>query len=95
MAHPERKAAFYSRFIQHLFWWRCRIYQTTAKTFIPLPDPDTAPGSLSHPNSYPEFPAGSTVLALYPDTSCFYRAFVMEGPRDIQASRVRHHVLLL
>jgi SAGA-associated factor 29 len=49
---------------------------------IPLPDPDASPGNPSHINAYPEFTAGSTVMALYPDTSCFYRAEVIQGPRD-------------
>ena len=48
------------------------------------------PDSAAHPNAYPAFSAGSTVMALYPDTSCFYRAEVIESPRDIAASnRVR------
>ncbi len=38
-----------------------------------------------HLNAYPEFPAGSTVMALYPDTSCFYRAEVIASPRDLNA----------
>lgn len=38
-----------------------------------------------HLNAYPEFPAGSTVMALYPDTSCFYRAEVIGSPRDLNA----------
>ena len=57
--------------------WK-RTYQATLKSIIPLPDPETLPNNASHPNSYPIFPVGSAVMALYPDTSCFYRAEVTE-----------------
>jgi len=33
-----------------------------------------------HPNSYEEYPVGSVVMGLYPDTSCFYRAEVVASP---------------
>ncbi|TDL22219.1 hypothetical protein BD410DRAFT_788950 [Rickenella mellea] len=64
-----------------------QMYQATLKDFIPLPDPDAPPNGPAHPNGYPEFPTGSTVMALYPDTSCFYRAEVIQGPRDPQNAR--------
>ncbi|KAJ3552674.1 hypothetical protein NM688_g4028 [Phlebia brevispora] len=51
-----------------------QCYNTTLRAIIPLPDPSAPPDSASHLNAYPEFAAGSTVMALYPDTSCFYRA---------------------
>ncbi|THH11166.1 hypothetical protein EW145_g833 [Phellinidium pouzarii] len=60
-------------------------YTSNLKTMIPLPDPEAAPTDPSHPNAYPIFNAGSTVMALYPDTSCFYRAVVTEvipAPRE-------------
>ena len=41
------------------------------------------PDSAAHLNAYPEFTSGSTVMALYPDTSCFYRADVIESPTDM------------
>ena len=68
-----------------------RCYNTTLRAIIPLPDPNAPPDSASHLNAYPEFTARSTVMALYPDTSCFYRAEVIESPRDIIAKvrRVR------
>ena len=46
------------------------------KFVIPLPEAK----ALSH-----DFPVGSTVLALYPDTSCFYRAEVISTPKQMQA----------
>ncbi|KAN0087469.1 Translin [Tylopilus felleus] len=64
---------------------RC-CYNTTLRAIIPLPDPNAPPNSAAHPNAYQEFPAGSIVMALYPDTSCFYRAEVVASPRDIQPS---------
>jgi len=60
------------------------LYNTTLKAIIPLPDPNAPPGSASHVNAYQEFPTGSVVMALYPDTSCFYRAEVLATPKDMQ-----------
>lgn len=60
-----------------------RHYNTTLRALIPLPDLAAPPESASHLNAYPEFAAGSTVMALYPDTSCFYRAVVIESPTDM------------
>ncbi|KAJ2932648.1 hypothetical protein H1R20_g4459, partial [Candolleomyces eurysporus] len=34
----------------------------------------------------PEFQIGSTVLGLYPDTSCFYRADVVATPKSLQSA---------
>lgn len=31
----------------------------------------------------PEFPAGHTVLALYPSTTCFYKAVVVQPPSKV------------
>ena len=53
---------------------------------IPLPDPDAPANSDSHPTNWPEYPVGSTVLALYPETTCLYRAEVVQG---IKETRVR------
>ncbi|OBZ71653.1 SAGA-associated factor 29 [Grifola frondosa] len=61
-----------------------QCYNTTLRAIIPLPDPNASPDSAAHLNAYPEFTARSTVMALYPDTSCFYRAEVIASPRDMQ-----------
>ena len=71
------------------------MYAATLKDIIPLPDPDAPPASPSHINAYPEFSAGSTVLALYPDTSCLYQAKVIQGPRDAQNARVRMNYIFI
>ncbi|KAF5385639.1 hypothetical protein D9757_005457 [Collybiopsis confluens] len=55
-------------------------YNTTLRSIIPLPDPNAPAGSPSGLSAYREFPVGSSVLALYPDTSCFYRAEVVATP---------------
>ena len=64
-----------------------RRYQASLRSahtsIIPLPDKDASAGSPAHTSAYQEFPTGATVLALYPDTSCFYRAEVVASPRDI------------
>ncbi|KAH9936286.1 SGF29 tudor-like domain-containing protein [Fomitopsis serialis] len=61
-------------------------YNTTLRAIIPLPDPNAPPDNAAHLNAYPEFSLGSIVMALYPDTSCFYRAEVVASPRDMQPS---------
>ncbi|RXW23386.1 hypothetical protein EST38_g2452 [Candolleomyces aberdarensis] len=48
------------------------------KHIIPLPDPKSP--------ILPEFQIGSTVLGLYPDTSCFYRADVVATPKSLQSA---------
>ncbi|KAG1848715.1 SGF29 tudor-like domain-containing protein [Suillus subalutaceus] len=60
-----------------------QCYNTTLRAIIPLPDPNAPSSSAAHLNAYQEFPAGSTVMALYPDTSCFYRAEVISSPKDV------------
>ena len=42
--------------------------------------PTSEPSTYSH---YNEFKAGSTVLALYPDTTCFYKAYVDTPPSGL------------
>ncbi|KAF7288569.1 SGF29 C-terminal domain-containing protein [Mycena chlorophos] len=66
-----------------------QCYHTTLRAIIPLPDPTAQAGSPSHVASYQEFPPASTVMALYPDTSCFYRAEVIATPR--QTARMPGH----
>lgn len=62
---------------------------------IPLPDPNALPGSAAHVSAYQEFAAGATVMALYPDTSCFYRAEVISTPKEMQPNgRVRKEGIL-
>ncbi|GAA5868158.1 hypothetical protein JCM1840_006161 [Sporobolomyces johnsonii] len=50
-------------------------WNTTLKSIIPLPDK-------TDEKTYPEhaYPPGTPVLALYPETTSFYRAFVEAGP---------------
>jgi hypothetical protein len=80
---------FYSRYIASL--------RSTPILIIPLPDKDAPPGSAAHISAYQEFATGATVMALYPDTSCFYRAEVIASPRDIptqgrvSVDRLRKH----
>lgn len=47
-------------------------FNTTLKAIVPLPEP---PGTLPEK----DYPPGAQVMALYPDTSCFYRAIVKGG----------------
>lgn len=57
-----------------------RTYNTTLRSIIPLPDP-TGPTHLSsHPRNLEDFPKGSKVLGLYPDTTSFYGATVIAAP---------------
>jgi len=59
------------------------LYNTTLRSIIPLPDPNAPSNSASHQSAYPVFPLSATVMALYPDTSCFYRAEVLVSPSDM------------
>ncbi|KAK6907771.1 SAGA-associated factor 29 [Kwoniella mangroviensis CBS 10435] len=55
-------------------------YNTTLRSIIPLPDPTSASHLSSHPTNLEDFPRDSQVLALYPDTTSFYRATVVSPP---------------
>lgn len=70
-----------------------RIYTTTARSLIPLPDPNAPPNSAAHPSQYPELSKGTVVLALYPDTTAFYRAEVVATPRDTLVPGLRVRIL--
>ena len=63
------------------------LLRSTPISIIPLPDKDASPGSPAHLSAYQEFLAGATVMALYPDTSCFYRAEVIASPNQGRVSR--------
>lgn len=66
-----------------------RRYTTNLKSIIPLPDiKDKA-------RTFPEhdYLAGLHVMALYPDTTAFYRAQIMSGPELIvEKGKVRTFV---
>ncbi|PPR01147.1 hypothetical protein CVT26_016048 [Gymnopilus dilepis] len=62
------------------------IYTAGPRSIMALPDPDAPPGSPAHLSLHPTFPVGSVVLALYPDTSCFYRAEVISVPTPDRSS---------
>lgn len=55
-------------------------WTTTLKNIILLPDPEAAPSVSSHPSNLQDFARGTQVLALYPDTTSFYRATVVSAP---------------
>ncbi|KAK8858841.1 hypothetical protein IAR55_003071 [Kwoniella newhampshirensis] len=55
-------------------------YNTTLRSIIPLPDPTSPTHLSSHPSNLEDFPRDSQVLALYPDTTSFYRATVISAP---------------
>lgn len=57
-------------------------YNATLKSLVPLPDSRTAETRAA---TYPpqEFPPGTQVMALYPDTTSFYKAWVISGPESV------------
>ena len=55
-----------------------RSWTSTLRSIIPLPNP-TSTSHLPH-TVIEEFPKGSIVLGLYPDTTSFYRATVISAP---------------
>jgi SAGA-associated factor 29 len=57
-----------------------RSWNTTLRSIIPLPNPAANPSSSAHPSNLEDYPKGTAVLALYPDTTSFYRATVVSAP---------------
>nr|XP_019013025.1 uncharacterized protein I206_02522 [Kwoniella pini CBS 10737]OCF51806.1 hypothetical protein I206_02522 [Kwoniella pini CBS 10737] len=55
-------------------------YNTTLRSIIPLPDSNSPLNLSSNPINLEDFPKNSQVLALYPDTTSFYRATVISPP---------------
>lgn len=51
-------------------------YNTTLRNIVPLPDRRNP--SLTYPEN--DYSAGTQVMALYPDTTSFYRAVIVGGP---------------
>lgn len=47
----------------------------TPRQVIPIPD---------NMDNQPEYPSGRHVLALYPGTTCFYKATVMTPPSKVK-----------
>ena len=72
-----------------------RTYIANLKSIVPLPEQGVPIGNPAHINFQPIFPVGETVLALYPDTSCFYRAEVISNPRAEKVSGHPFCILLL
>jgi len=70
------------------------MYNTSSRSLIPLPDPNASPNSAAHPSQYPELSKGTIVLALYPDTTAFYRAEVVTTPRDTLVAGLRVGITL-
>ena len=59
-------------------------YNATLKSLVPLPDSRT---SETRAATYPpqEYAHGTQVMALYPDTTSFYKAFIVSGPESVPA----------
>ncbi|ORX37156.1 SGF29 tudor-like domain-domain-containing protein [Kockovaella imperatae] len=55
-------------------------FDTSLRNLIPLPDGSLPTHNPSHPSNLEDFPKGSTVLGLYPETTSFYRATVIAAP---------------
>ncbi len=59
-------------------------YNATLKSLVPLPDSRTPETRTA---TYPpqEYPPGTQVMALYPDTTSFYKAYIVSGPESVPA----------
>ncbi|KAJ3416839.1 hypothetical protein HDV05_008424 [Chytridiales sp. JEL 0842] len=62
-----------------------KVYVFPAKLVIPIP---------KEVNKKDEFPANHTVLALYPNSSCFYKATVLKPPSKNQDEDYPGHYVL-
>lgn len=56
-----------------------RYHMLSPKYLIPVPTPKEAENA-------PEIPANQDVLALYPGTTCFYKAIVISPPNKVYGS---------
>lgn len=72
-----------------------RTYIANLKSIVPLPEQGVPIANPAHISFQPVFPVGETVLALYPDTSCFYRAEVISSPRAEKVTDLLVYILLL
>ncbi|KIM30012.1 hypothetical protein M408DRAFT_15669 [Serendipita vermifera MAFF 305830] len=59
------------------------IYPASLSSIIPLPIASVLSNDPSHLNAYPEYYKGTIVLALYPETTSFYRAEVVASPKEM------------
>ncbi|KAI8089902.1 SGF29 tudor-like domain-containing protein [Halteromyces radiatus] len=68
--HPD-KNKYHVEDVDHDEFGQTQRYMLPSRQVIPIPD------AIEH---RPEFPPGRHVLALYPGTTCFYKAIVMSPP---------------
>lgn len=61
----------------------CRIYATTLRSIVPLPD------SRDRSTFPPEYPPGTEVMALYPETTSFYHAKIAQSPTQTKRPTYR------
>jgi SAGA-associated factor 29 len=66
-----------------------RIYTASLSSILPLPIANLPPDDPSHLNAYPDYVSGTIVLALYPETTSFYKAEVVASPREILIAGAR------
>lgn len=64
-----------------------RKYIANLRSIIPLPDATRQP--------LHEFPSGTSVMALYPETTSFYKAFIQSGPERQEKEREKGKVRTL
>jgi len=66
-----------------------RMYTASLSSILPLPIANLPPDDASHLNAYPDYAAGTIVLALYPETTSFYKAEVVASPKEMLVSGPR------
>jgi len=66
-----------------------RIYTASLSSILPLPMASVPPNDPSHLSAYPEYRSGTIVLALYPETTSFYKAEVVASPKEMMVPGAR------
>jgi SAGA-associated factor 29 len=69
----------------------CSTWTTTRRQLVPIPDASVPIDNPAHIDNFPQHKSGAIVRALYPETTCFYRAHVLSGPISTEVVEKTRH----